>query len=90
MKRFRVVVTKADIRQGQVRESSSCPLALAVQRTFPQSIVGAKWWTYYGGNPTFPYLGRDLHMSEAAIRFVQDFDNGITVRPSVFYLEPPR
>ena len=86
MRTVEISVTAKDITEGDAEECTSCPIALAAARKFPDrrvrvyplSIVLAAIGTY----------SRYMLPAEA-IRFVDDFDNGHSVQPFTFQLEVP-
>lgn len=73
-----VRVTAYDIEQGTPEDSHSCPIALALSRTYQDVTVDSI--TAILDHSTY------VDLSPRAQHFVAAFDDGLDVEPSVFRL----
>lgn len=82
MKTIMVKVTQKHIRNGSMREGSSCPIALGLHDCgFKDVAVGYFTWQIPGG--------RIFKLSQSATKFIARFDNGKPVHPATFRLQAP-
>ena len=82
MSSIRVEVTQQDITLGEPAEATSCPVALAMRRTFPKAdpwvgIVDAEL------HESYP----DISLPDEAIAFIERFDRNDDVKPFSFEIE---
>lgn len=98
-----ITVSEEDVREGQARSCSHCPVALAIQRQlkpgFTPQVGPQDWQIYEGANLQI----RDMHISHALVfgkfpatvtDFILGFDRGgrdaaWAYLPSPFQLEIP-
>jgi hypothetical protein len=82
MKRIRVTVTQEDIDKAG-RSSTSCPLASALRRRFPEAVVFMQVWYPHGLGDSYAEL------PFTARRFVREVDALQPVHPATFLLPVP-
>lgn len=82
MRTTKVEVAPIDITCGKRGSSSSCPIALALKRSFPGNPVhvGTLMITVDDDVAKLPNNAQD---------FVKNFDNGESVEPFTFYVNFP-
>lgn len=76
--KYRIYVTKNDIKNGKRGNCSKCPVALALYRRFPdfKIKVGA-----------LIKIGHELlEIKNRVAFFIHDFDGGKKVKPFSFYI----
>lgn len=79
---MRISVTKADIAKGDPDDYLSCPIALALKRKATKVRVGSV-------TADFKWKGRkylDIYLPSEAVRFIEQFDSGESVKPFTFDL----
>ena len=77
-----ITVKQEDINNGNRRDASSCPMAMAIRRKFPKV------------NPSYINVvsrccninGEFYRLSNPAIRFIDKFDHYDLVKPETFTL----
>ena len=82
MKVLRVQVTQADIDEGVVGDCKLCPMAVALNRQYPEQAwsVGTTWVCHVDGS----LMCRN---SDPSRQFITQFDRGELVRPATFVLK---
>jgi hypothetical protein len=90
---MKIIVTKEDIENGERRSAQSCPISLAMKRTFQESgrIVNSIW-TKYGHSEIYLQEETDLIRIECmlpneASEFIRNFDYKGEVKPFSFEVE---
>ena len=80
MKSLKATITQEDIDNGTKGSYYSCPIALAIYREYPNCgdvfVTDSYVWTTANNNL--------YTVSKRAAKFVDEFDNGTDVKPSVF------
>lgn len=83
MKTLTVTVTADDIAEGEALSCSACPVALAIRRLgYPHARVDWGYAMMRG------YDAR-IELPPAAVKFIEDFDDGRVVHPFVFEFNVP-
>lgn len=77
-----ITVTQEDITNGFPGSYTSCPVALALRRVFPEEGVDVDSDSLIIGD-------REVETSEAVGGFMEEFDEGSPVEPFTFTLELP-
>jgi hypothetical protein len=87
MRRQKFRMTRLDIKKGQRRTPSSCPVALCVARTLVEDhvSVGSSFVSCYRENGSM----LRSKLTGKVEKFIRDFDNGKKVEPISFILEIP-
>lgn len=84
--KYTIEVTQADIDAGESQSCTACPIALAVQRVFPECRIEVTERAMY------LYRGEELearaNTPRTAARFVRLFDQGFPVEPFTFEVDP--
>ncbi len=75
-KKFRLYVSKKDIKNGERGEATSCPIALALKRKFKTENVSV------GGSDDITINNILFTDGQRVSEFVRDFDNGADVSPT--------
>ena len=85
-----IIVTQEDISNGERACNDGCPIALAMQRIWPDAHVGTEhFWPWATEFPDMPVTG---DLPDVAKDFVRDYDDGNHVEPFSFtasYEEDP-
>jgi hypothetical protein len=84
-----IEVTHADICSGKRKDSTFCPIALALKAYFPETkvVVGYSKATILRFKPnSFGFAAKVYKLPDDAIKFIQDFDYARSVEPSTFIL----
>ena len=76
---MRITVEAEDIRAGTRQKTTSCPVALALRRRFPDSHVYVLFRLATVG-------GLQYRMSDEAKYSIVAFDSGLTIEPFSFEL----
>ena len=86
MDKVDIIVTQADIDQGEQCQAGTCPIALAAERTTGLNVsVGIATLTLFDGNTMIDYT-----LPDEAVEFINKFDSheGLnTVEPFTFTAE---
>ena len=84
--KIRVKITKKHIKNGSVRESQACPVALALKDTgrFSFVSVGIPSVMVRTGDGIESYLRGTI--SEPCRKWIHDFDRNGKVKPATFYI----
>lgn len=91
---MKISVTEKHIEQGQRKEMSCCPIALAIKDAVPQAkdvYVGMRW--YIWEPKAFPAAcinGTDFRISRTVAQKAIAFDKGKKIEPFSFRLMPLR
>ena len=83
MDKVDIIVTQADIDQGEQCQAGTCPIALAAERTTGLNVsVGIATLTLFDGNMV------DYTLPDEAVAFINNFDHNIEdVKPFTFTAE---
>lgn len=91
---MKITVTAKHIEQGQRKEMSYCPIALAIKDAVPEAkevYVGMRWYIWL--QKAFPAAcinGKDFRVSKRVAQQAIAFDEGKHIEPFSFRLMPLR
>lgn len=71
-----IIVTAQDIKKGEKKSCSHCPIARAGQRVIKKNVTV--------GDADLGYDDYEARLPQKAIKFIMDFDRNIPVKPFSF------
>lgn len=88
--KINVEVTQEDIRSGNKKSATTCPLALAISRSAATTVtVGIQGITFWRIDKEWGYQGTEIKQPKDVADWRQRYDAGELVLPFGFTLDVP-